>query len=315
MQQRTLGRSGLKVSVIGLGCNNLGGRIDDAAAKEVVAKALDVGINFFDTADHYGDQGGSETLLGKLLGDRRKDIVLATKFGLQMDKTGWLHGTSRRYVMTAVEASLKRLQTDYIDLYYLHWPDHVTPIEETLRALDDLVHQGKVRYIACSNLTAWQVVDAYWTSKTNNLNRFVASQNELSLVVRDAEAELLPALERCGMGFIPYFPLASGLLTGKYKSRADLPAGTRFAKIPRFADKYMTDANMTIVERLAPFCAARGHTLLELAFAWLLAKPAVSSVIAGASSGAQIATNIKAADWVLTKEEVDEVDRILKGNA
>ena len=314
MQQRTLGRSGLKVSVIGLGCNNLGARIDDAAAKSVVHKALDVGINFFDTADHYGEQGGSERVLGELLGARRKDIVLATKFGLQMDDKGWLFGTSRRYVMSAVEASLKRLKTDYIDLYYLHRPDGITPIEETLRALDDLVRQGKVRYVACSNLAAWEVVEAHWTAKSNGLNPFIAAQDELSLVVRDAERELIPALEASDMSLVPYFPLASGLLTGKYKSRTDLPAGTRFAKIPRFADKYMTDANMRIVNRLEPYCKERGHTLTDLAFSWLQSKPAVASVIAGASSGAQVEANLKAAEWVLTKADLDEVDRLSKGN-
>lgn len=314
MEQRTLGRSGLKVSVIGLGLNNLGDRIDDDAARDVVHTALDVGINFFDTADHYGKQGGSERLIGQLLGPRRKDVILATKFGLQMDEKGWLFGTSRRYVMSAVEASLKRLNTDYIDLYYLHRPDGVTPIEETLRALDDLVRQGKVRYIACSNLAAWQVVEAHWTAKSNGLNQFVASQDELSLVVRDAEKELMPALRACNMGLVPYFPLASGLLTGKYKRGVPPPAGTRMAKIPRFADRYMTDRNMLIAERLQAWAEGRGKTLLDLAFAWLLAKKPVTSVIAGASGGAQVKTNIKAAEWVLKPEEVAEVDKIVAGN-
>ena len=315
MEQRTLGRSGLKVSVIGLGLNNLGDRIDDNAAKDVVHTALDVGITFFDTADHYGKQGGSERLIGQLLGPNRKDVILATKFGLQMDEKGWLYGTSRRYIMSAVEASLKRLNTDYIDLYYLHRPDGVTPIEESLRALDDLIRQGKVRYIACSNLAAWQVVEAHWTAKSNGLSQFVASQDELSLVVRDAEKELMPALQACNMGLVPYFPLASGLLTGKYKRGVPPPAGTRMAKIPRFADRYMTDKNMGIAERLQAWSEGRGKTLLDLAFAWLLAKKPVTSVIAGASSGAQVKTNIKAAEWVLKPEEVAEVDKIVAGNA
>ncbi len=314
MKLRTLGRSGLKVSVIGLGLNNLGDRIDDNAAKDVVHTALDVGINFFDTADHYGKQGGSERLIGQLLGARRKDVVLATKFGLQMDEKGWLHGTSRRYIMSAVEASLKRLNTDYIDLYYLHRPDGVTPIEESLRALDDLVRQGKVRYIACSNVPAWGVMDAHWTAKTNSLNPFIAAQDELSLVVRDAEKELMPALEACNMGLVPYFPLASGLLTGKYRRGVPPPAGTRMAKIPRFADRYMTDRNMVIAEGLQGWAEGRGKSLVDLAFAWLLAKRPVASVIAGASSGAQVKTNIKAAEWELTPAEVAEVDKIAQGN-
>jgi aryl-alcohol dehydrogenase-like predicted oxidoreductase len=315
MKLRTLGRSGLKVSVIGLGLNNLGERIDDDAAKDVVHTALDAGVNFFDTADHYGKQGGSERLIGKLLGERRKDVILATKFGLQMDEKGWLYGTSRRYVMSAVEASLKRLNTDYIDLYYLHRPDGVTPIEETLRALDDIIKQGKVRYIACSNVPAWGVVEAHWTAKTNNLNPFIAAQDELSLVVRDAEKELMPALESCGMGLVPYFPLASGLLTGKFKRGVPPPADTRMAKIPRFADKYMTDKNMVIAERLQAWAEGRGKTLADLSFAWLLAKRPVASVIAGASRGAQIKTNAKSAEWELTPAEVAEVDKIAAGNA
>ena len=315
MQQRTLGRSGLKISAIGLGLNNLGDRIDDNAAKAVVHKALDVGINFFDTADHYGKQGGSERLIGQLLGARRKDVILATKFGLQMDEKGWLYGTSRRYIMSAVEASLKRLNTDYIDLYYLHRPDGVTPIEESLRALDDLVRSGKVRYIACSNIPAWGVVDAHWTAKSNNLNPFIATQDELSLVVRDAEKELIPALESCGMGLIPYFPLASGLLTGKYKRGVPPPAGTRMAKIPRFADKYMTDKNMLIAEKLGAFSQKHGKSLVNLAFSWLLAKPSVASVIAGASTAEQVEINVKAAEWALTKADLAEIDRLSQGNA
>jgi len=316
MRERNLGRSGLRVSVIGLGCNNLGGRIDDAAAKEVVHKALDIGINFFDTADHYGvERGASERLLSELLGARRKDIILATKFGLQMDDKGWLFGTSRRYMMSALEASLKRLKTDYIDLYYLHRPDGVTPIDETLRALDDVVRQGKVRYIACSNMASWQLVEAHWTAKSNGLNTFIAAQDELSLVVRDAEKELIPAIEACNMGLIPYFPLASGLLTGKYKRGVPPPAGTRMAKIPRFADRYMTEKNMLIAERLGSFAEARGKTLVDLAFGWLLAKRPVASVIAGASSAKQIETNVRAAEWELTAADLAEIDKIIQGAA
>jgi len=313
MQERNLGRSGLRVSAVGLGCNNLGARIDDAAAKAVVHRALDAGITLFDTADHYGERGGSETVLGNLLGARRKDIILATKFGLQMDDEGWLKGTSRRYIMSAVEASLKRLKTDWIDLYQMHFPDPLTPIEETVRAMDDLVRQGKVRYIGCSNTPGWQVVDALWWSRTMGTEAFVSCQDEYSLVVRGVEKELIPAITGRGLGLLPYFPLASGLLTGKYTSRNDLPAGTRFAKIERFADKYMTPRNMEIVEKLNAFCAARDHTLLELAFSWLLAQPVVPSVIAGASRPEQIDANIAASQWQLTAEELAEIDQITKG--
>lgn len=310
MKLRTLGRSGLKVSVIGLGLNNLGDRIDDNAAKDVVHTALDVGINFFDTADHYGKQGGSERLIGQLLGARRKDVVLATKFGLQMDEKGWLYGTSRRYIMSAVEASLKRLNTDYIDLYYLHRPDGVTPIEESLRALDDLIRQGKVRYIACSNVPAWGVMDAHWTAKTNGLNRFIASQDELSLVVRDAEKELMPALEACDMGLVPYFPLASGLLTGKYKRGAEPPATTRFGKVPAMAKNMLTETNFTRVEKLEKLAAERGRTLLELAMSWLAGRPLVASIIAGATAAAQVEANAKAVAWTLSAEDLKAVDAI-----
>ena len=216
MEQRNLGSSGLLVSVVGLGCNNFGNWIDKAASQAVVHKALDLGITLLDTADVYGNKGGSETILGEILGPRRKDIVLASKFGIEMDAAETLKGGSRRYVMAAVEASLKRLKTDWLDLYQLHRPDPLTPIEETLRALDDLVHQGKVRYIGCSNMVAWQVVDAAWTARHLNLNGFVSCQDEYSLLVRGIERELLPAMQAHRLGLLPYFPLASGLLTGKY---------------------------------------------------------------------------------------------------
>ncbi|HSB78343.1 MAG TPA: aldo/keto reductase, partial [Candidatus Methylomirabilis sp.] len=214
MKQRSLGKSGLQVSLIGLGCNNFGGRIDLEASRKVVHKALDLGITLFDTADIYGERGGSETILGQVLGDRRKDIVLATKFGMPMDDAGVLKGASRRYILSEVEASLRRLRTDWIDLYQLHTPDPLTPIEETLRSLEDLIRQGKVRYIGCSNLPAWQVVEALWTARLLGINAFVSCQDEYSLVVRDPDRELLPTMEAYGLGLLPYFPLASGLLTG-----------------------------------------------------------------------------------------------------
>jgi aryl-alcohol dehydrogenase-like predicted oxidoreductase len=310
MQLRNLGPSGLRVSVVGLGCNNFGGRIDLDASRRVVHKALDLGVTLFDTADIYGNGGGSESALGEILGDRRKDIVLATKFGGVMDEARERKGASRRYVMAAVEDSLRRLKTDWIDLYQLHFPDPLTPIEETLRALDDLIRQGKVRYIGCSNLPAWQVVEAQWTAKSLGLDTFVSCQDEYSLLVRDIEQALLPAIEAYGLGLLPYFPLASGLLTGKYKRNAPAPADTRLAQWSGLADRYMTDANFTIVEKLEAFVAARGHSLLDLAFSWLAARPRVASVIAGATRPEQVQQNVKAAAWALSAEDLAEVDRL-----
>jgi aryl-alcohol dehydrogenase-like predicted oxidoreductase len=307
---RNLGKSGLRVSAVGLGCNNFGGRIDVAATRAVVDKALDVGISFFDTADIYGERGGSESALGEVLGRRRHDIVLATKFSGAMDDAGVLQGASRRYIMSAVEASLRRLKTDWIDLYQLHTPDPQTPIAETLRALDDLIRQGKVRYIGCSNLSAWQVVDAQWTAEHMRLSAFVSCQNEYSLVARDLERELLPAAEAFGLGLLPYFPLASGLLTGKYARNQPPPEGTRLATTQRLAERYLTDENWTVVERIKDFCARRGRSLLELAFSWLLARPLVASVIAGATKPQQVEQNVAAASWALNAEDMAEIDRL-----
>jgi aryl-alcohol dehydrogenase-like predicted oxidoreductase len=309
VQERNLGRSGLRVSVVGLGCNNFGGRIDLEATRKVVHKALDLGVTLFDTADAYGERGGSETCLGEVLGDRRKDIVLATKFGLPMDDAERLKGGSRRYVMSAVEASLRRLKTDWIDLYQLHRPDPLTPIDETLSALDDLVRHGKVRYVGCSNLPAWQVVEAHWTARERGTVAFASCQDELSLLVRGAEAELIPAIETYGLGLLPYFPLASGLLTGKYKRNQPLPAGTRFANTQRLADRYMTDANWPKVERLEDLCAEHGVAMLELAFGWLLAKRSVSSVIAGATKPEQVEANVRAAERAIAPELLAAADR------
>ncbi len=310
MEERNLGRSGLRVSLVGLGCNNFGGRIDLEASRKVVHKALDLGITLLDTADVYGNRGGSETCLGEILGPRRKDVILATKFAMPMDEAGTLKGASRRYIVSAVEASLKRLKTDWIDLYQQHATDALTPIEETLRALDDLVRAGKVRYLGCSNLAAWRVVEAAWTAREASLNAFVCAQDEYSLVVRGAEKELLPALDACGLGLLPYFPLGSGLLTGKYKRNAPKPEGARLSYLQNLADRYFTDANWAIVETLSDFCAARGHTLLELAFSWLAAKAPVSSVIAGATKPEQLDQNVKAVGWKLTAEEIAEVDKL-----
>ncbi|MEX2649663.1 MAG: aldo/keto reductase [Alphaproteobacteria bacterium] len=310
MQHRNLGRSGLRVSVIGLGCNNFGGRLDLDASRPVIHKALDLGVTLFDTADIYGNKGGSETILGQVLGERRKDIVLATKFCLPMDDAGVLKGASRRYIMSAVEASLSRLQTDWIDLYQLHSPDPLTPIEETLGALDDLVRQGKVRYVGCSNLPAWQVVEAQWTARAGGLNAFVSCQDEYSLIVRDIDAELILAAKAHGLGLLPYFPLACGMLTGKYRRGRPMPEGARITKDASYGERYMTDANWELIERLDGFAKARGHTLLELAVGWLAAREPVASVIAGATRPEQVAANVAAARWTLGAEDLAEVDRL-----
>jgi len=313
MEQRNLGYSGLRVSLVGLGCNNFGGRIDAQASRAVIERALDLGITLFDTADVYGERGGSEEILGDVLGKRRKDVVLATKFGMPMDDEGMLKGGSRRYVMRAVEKSLKRLRTEWIDLYQLHRPDPLTPIEETLRAMDDLVRQGKVRYVGCSNLPAWRVVEAHWTAKQLNLNAFISCQDEYSLVARDVERELISAMEACGLGLLPYFPLASGLLTGKYHSGAALPEGARLTKSQQLAERYLTEANLTMVGHLERFCTERGRTLLELAFSWLAARSTIASVIAGATKPEQLEQNVRAVEWKLTAEDLVEIDRITGG--
>jgi aryl-alcohol dehydrogenase-like predicted oxidoreductase len=282
-----------------------------------VHKAIDLGITLFDCADVYGGLGGghlgaSEECLGEILGARRKEIVLATKFGIPMDKAETLKGASRRYIMSAVEASLRRLKTDWIDLYQVHRPDPETPIEETLRALDDLVRQGKVRYLGCSNFAAWQMVDADWTARHWGLSRFICCQDEYSLVVRAIERELLPAIAAHGLGLLPYFPLASGLLTGKYRRNTAMPEGGRLTETPRLADRYLKESHWEKVERLEAFCAARNRSLLELAFSWLLARPAVASVIAGATRPEQLEANVRAGDWALSAEELAEVDRLSK---
>jgi aryl-alcohol dehydrogenase-like predicted oxidoreductase len=294
------------VSVVGLGCNNFGGRIDLEASKAVIHKALDAGITLFDTADAYGNRGGSETAMGQILGDRRKDIVLATKFGLPMDD-GEKKGASRRYIVTAVEASLKRLKTDWLDLYQQHRHDPLTPIDETLSALDDLVRAGKVRYIGNSNFTAAQTVEAQLTARQSGFNAFASCQDEYSLLKRDLDAERLGTMERYGLGLLPYFPLASGLLTGKHK-RGAAAAGSRLATTQFSA--FMNDKNFDTIETLEGFVKARGHTMLELAFSWLAARPTVASIIAGATRPEQIEANVKATEWALTPDDMAEIDKI-----
>ena len=313
MQLRNLGPTNIRVYAVGLGCNNFGGRLDLEGSRKVIHKALDSGITLFDTADMYGNRGGSESIIGEVLGARRKDIVLATKFGWEMDDTGRLKGASRRYIMSAVEASLKRLKTDWIDLYQYHKVDPLTPIEETLATLDDLVRQGKVRYIGCSNMAAWQVAKSQEVSRTRGIASFVSCQDEYSLVVRNVvEPQLADAMGHYGLGLLPFFPLASGLLTGKY-ARGKMPADGRLSQAQRWADKYLNESNWTKVETLQAFAQARGHSLLKLAFSWLACKAPVTSVIAGATTPAQVEANVKAADWQLTTEEMAEVDKITAG--
>jgi aryl-alcohol dehydrogenase-like predicted oxidoreductase len=313
MQIRNLGGSGLRVSAVGLGCNNFGQRTDLETSRKVIHRAIDLGVTLFDTADIYAGQGGSETVLGEVLGNRRKDIVLATKFSKPMASDGTKQGASRRYIMSAVEASLRRLKTDYIDLYQQHDYDPLTPIEETLRALDDLIRQGKVRYIGNSNFPAWRVAEAEYVARAINVNHFISCQDEYSLLVRDIEKDLLPAARQYNLGILPFFPLASGLLTGKYKRGAPAPEDTRFSKSPALRDRYVTPRNDEMAEKLQAFARDRGHSLLELAFSWLAARPQVASVIAGATRVEQLEQNVSAIGWSLSAEEIAEVDKITKG--
>jgi aryl-alcohol dehydrogenase-like predicted oxidoreductase len=314
MEFRNLGTSGLRVSTIGLGCNNLGGRLDAAQSNIVVNAALDAGITLFDTADRYpqNQAGLSEELLGAALGRRRNDVLIATKFGLPLDAEGKRRGASRRYIMSAVEASLERLKTEWIDLYQIHTPDPSTPIEETLAALDDLVKSGKVRYIGCSNFPSWMMTDAVWITRDRKSTPLVSCQDEWSLLARDVERELVPAMQRAGLGMLPYFPLASGLLSGKYRGGAK-PAGARLTTTKPLIDVFVNDENMAKADKLAAFAEAHGHTPLELAFSWLLSRPTVASVIAGASNPEQIAQNVAAATWTLTADELHEIDAIAPG--
>jgi aryl-alcohol dehydrogenase-like predicted oxidoreductase len=311
---RRLGRSGLAVSVVGLGTNNFGMKLDLEQSRAVVHAAHDHRINLFDTAHSYGD---SEERLGEILQGKRDDVLIATKFGSDVRRLGqdngldWGARGSRRYIHRAVENSLRRLRTDWIDLYQIHRPDPATPIEETLSALDDLVSQGKVRYLGHSNFSGWQVADAEWTARTRNLERFISAQNEYSLLERGIEADLVPALERYGIGLLPFFPLASGLLTGKYRRGQAPPPGSRIQAWQR--ESLLTDQTFDVLEKLEAFAAERGITLLDVAIGGLAAQPAVSSVIAGATSAEQVAANVKAGQWRPTEEDRREIDRITSG--
>ncbi len=312
MELRRLGKTGLRVSAVGLGCNNFGDRCDFEATRRVIDKAIDSGITFFDTSDTYGKRGGSETFMGRALGARRQNIVLASKFGLPMADDMLTRGAARRYIMRAVEASLKRLQTDWLDLYQVHFPDPLTPIEETLRALDDLVRQGKVRYIGCCNFASWMAVEGLWTSRHFNLESFVTVQNHYSLLwLKDVQPDLLAAAAAYGLGLLPYYPLAGGFLTGKYRRREAMPEGARLSNTKRLSDRYVTETNWDRIEKLEAYAKGHGRGLLDLAFAWLLAHPVIPSVIAGATKPEQIDANVKAGEWVLTEDQKAEVDKIV----
>jgi aryl-alcohol dehydrogenase-like predicted oxidoreductase len=308
MEYRNLGRSGLQVSVVGIGCNNFGGRIDADQTAAVVNAALDQGINLFDTADVYGNRGMSEEYLGRALKGKRRDAIVASKFRAQMGEGPHWSGGSRRYIMDAVEDSLRRLGTDYIDLYQIHSPDPTTPIEETLRALDDLVRQGKVRYIGHSNFSAAQTVEAAWVAKTEHLTPFISLQNHFNLLNR-LDTELIDACVRYGVGILPYFPLASGMLTGKYRPGQPAPEGTRLAG--PMGGRILTDRNFETVQKLEAVAEEAGHTPLELAFSWLAQQPAVSSVIAGATKPEQVEQNAAAVNWKLTPEQLAAIDEIV----
>jgi aryl-alcohol dehydrogenase-like predicted oxidoreductase len=303
---RPLGDSGLEVSVIGLGCNNFGRRVDLAGTRAVVDAALAEGVTFFDTADIYGGRGASEQLLGEVLEGRRDQVLLATKFGMDMGDGKGPRG-SREYIRQAVEASLRRLRTDVIDVYWYHQPDGVTPIAETLEALDELVRAGTVRAIGASNFSADQIEEADAVARERGLARFVAIQNEYSLLVREAEQEVLPASERLGIGFVPYFPLASGLLTGKYRRGEAPQAGTRLAGRAQVA----SDEQFDLVEALERFARERDLSLLEVAIGGLLARPAVSSVIAGATKPDQVRANAAAARWTPSEDDLAALDSLL----
>jgi aryl-alcohol dehydrogenase-like predicted oxidoreductase len=312
MRYRTLGNSGLLVSVVGLGCNNFGGRLDARQTRAVVDAALDAGITLLDTADTYGPDGGSERVLGEVLEGRRDKVVLATKFGNRRTDMGYGLAAGakggRHYIKIAVENSLRRLRTDYIDLYQLHTPDPITPIEETIAALDELVTEGKVRYIGHSNLSGWQIADAAHKSAQAGRTPFISAQNHWSLLERDAEAEVVPAARHFGLGVLPFFPLANGLLTGKVRRGQDVPAGTRLAE-PRRAG-YVTDEKLDTVEALIAWGSGHGASLLEIAIGGLAAQPGCSSVIAGATSPEQVKANAAAGEWSPAPEELAQIDTI-----
>ena len=313
MEQRRLGTSGFTVPLLGLGTNNFGGRSDEAASLKVIDASIDIGANFFDTANIYTGTK-SETIIGKALKGRRDKVILTTKFGMSMGPGPNMKGGSRGHILSELDTSLRRLQTDYLDLYQMHMVDRSTPIEETLRTLDDLVRAGKVRYIGCSNYDGWHLVEALHTSRALNLNAFVSVQPYYNLLKRGIERELAPACEAYDIGIIPYFPLESGFLTGKYRPGEGAPSGTRFDKTPTFQAK-LNEGNFAILDALKSFAAERGHTVGELAMAWLAARPQVCSVISGASTPEQVQANAKGLEWKLTTEDLAEIGEIVPAPA
>ncbi len=307
MRYRQLGTSGLTVSVVGLGCNNFGRRIDLERTRAVVDAALEVGITLLDTADTYGNRGGSETFLGEVLKGRRDQVVIATKFGSPMGGPEAEARGSRRYIRRAIEASLRRLQTDHVDLYQQHTPDPLTPLEETIAALDELVTEGKARYAGSSNFAAWRIADADWIARTERRSRMISAQNHYSLLAREVEAELVPACLQHGIGVLPYFPLANGLLSGKYLRGEPVPEGTRLSG----RSDLLTDAAFDKLEALEKFAAERGRTLLEVGIGGLAAQPAVASVIAGATRAEQVRANAAAGNWEPTADDLAALDGIV----
>jgi len=308
MEYRNLGCSGLKVSEIGLGGNNFGWWADEQTSVSVINHAIDAGINFLDTADVY-DRGHSEEFIGQAIKDKRDRVLIATKFGSPMGEGPNERGGSRYYITKAVEASLRRLQTDYIDLYQIHFPDTTTPIEETLRTLDDIIRAGKVRYIGCSNFAAWQLCEALWTSRVCNLPSFVTVQPRYNMFDRQIERELVPCCQSYSIGVIPYSPLAGGFLTGKYHRGEDPPDG-RLSRQMSTGSGLFKDDNWDKLAKLEAFASEHGHTMGELAIAWLLSRPWLSTVIAGARKVEQVSANVASAQWKLTPEEIAEVDAI-----
>lgn len=325
MEYRRIGKSGVKVSEIGLGTLEFGRRLNEQESISVINHALDLGINFIDTADVYSD-GRSEEFVGKAVKEKRSEVIIATKFGIRTGNNPNEYGGSRSHIMKAIDASLKRLGTAYIDLYYIHWPDPTTPIEETLRTLDYLIRDGKVRYIACSNFAAWQLCEALWTSRLNNLESFAGVQTRYNLLNRDIESELVPCCQAYGIGVIPWGPLAEGFLTGKYQRGKPAPAGTRLGSPrpapppqraatglpagPQIFTSVLTETNFDILDKLQKFSVERDHTIGELAISWLLSHPWLSSVIAGVTNSEQVSANVTAANWRLTEQEKAHINQL-----
>ena len=316
MEYRSLGNSELKVSAVGLGSDTFGRDIDEQATIAIINHALDLGINYIDTADVYGWGGRSEEFVGKAIKGKRSRFIIATKFGVGVDENSPQgsprEGLGKRdYVMKAVDASLKRLDTDYIDTYQLHQPDPTTPVEETLRALDDLVRAGKVRYIGCSNFSAWELCEALWISRTAGLNSFISVEPRYNLIDRHIEEELVACCQAYNIGIIPWYPLAAGFLTGKYRRGEEIPAGTRFSSNPAMYGRMLNDANFDRLDILETFASEHGHSVAELAIAWLVSHPWVSTVIAGVTKTKQVSANVAAAGWKLTDDEMAELDKAL----